>query len=90
MIFCGLDGHPFAESLKVRIELGLKRTNDISRTFLECALDDQYGLAVHAFYRETAGGILNGMRQIGHTSGIDTLCGILYTFRLQDKMKKIR
>lgn len=89
MIFCGLNGHPFAEILKNRIDLGLKRTNDISRMFLECALDDQYGLAVHGFYRETAGTILSEIRQIGHTSGIDTLCGILYTFRLQDKIKMI-
>lgn len=89
MTFCGLNGHPFAEILKVRIASGLKRTNDISRTFLECALDDQYGLAVHGFYKETAGTILSEIRQIGHTSGIDTLCGILYTFRLQDKIKTI-
>lgn len=79
--------HPFADTFRNKIAEGIGRTNDISRIFLMCALEGQFGPDVHAFYEEPAETILNGMRRIGHTSGIDTLQGILYAFRLCKKLK---
>lgn len=85
MMLTGLGSHPFADCLKYGIRAGIDRTNDISRMFLTCALEDQFGTAVHAFYDGQAENIIDGMRQIGHTSGIDTLCGILYVFRIWEE-----
>lgn len=87
MMLGGVWSHPFAHKLRDKIAAGIDRTNDISRTFLTCALEGQLGPAVHAFYNETPEAVLCGMRQIGHTSGIDTLQGILYAFRFLDKLK---
>lgn len=72
--------HPFAVSLRHRIVLDLSRTNDISREFLQCAVENQFALAVHSFYSDSGNVIFNKMKQIGHSSGIDTLCGILFAF----------
>lgn len=87
MILGDVRSHPFAHRLKDKIAAGIGRTNDISRTFFICALEGQFGPAVHAFYDETPETVFYGMRQVGHTSGIDTLQGILYAFRFREKLR---
>lgn len=83
----GLEAHPFIQRLRERIRAGLSRTNDISGAFLRRALEGQYGEVVQLFYTQPARVILAGMGQIGHTSGIDTLCGILFSFQIWKKLR---
>ncbi|MEE1229014.1 MAG: DUF2877 domain-containing protein [Lachnospiraceae bacterium] len=47
----GLWDHPFSRLLRMRITESLDRTNDISASFLRCALRGQYSLAVVDFFR---------------------------------------
>lgn len=76
--------HLFSKSLRAGIYANLERTNDISRAFLTCAAKGQYGQMIHGFYEKSAEEILGEAKQIGHSSGMDTLCGILYFFELQE------
>ncbi len=74
---------PFADQLRQTLQSRLADTNDISRAFLQCAIDNQYSqpvfeLAEYQSHRE----ILDSFKRIGHSSGIDTLCGILYALEL--------
>lgn len=74
---------PFAKQLRQTLQSRLADTNDISRAFLQCAIDNQYSqpvfeLAEYQSHRE----ILDSFKRIGHSSGIDTLCGILYALEL--------
>ena len=77
---------PFAAALKSEIQAHLGSTNDISRAFLSCALNRQFSLPVISLARHTGtydpGEILASFSKIGHSSGIDTLCGIYYLFTL--------
>lgn len=69
----------FSLSLRTEIEKHLYDTNDISRTFLVCALDGQYSLPVNALFKEPSiNEITDSFQKIGHSSGIDTLCGVFY------------
>lgn len=74
--------HPLARCLRLLIPLNLTRTNDISRSFLQCAAEEQFGAVIHSFYTAPPDKILDDMRRIGHSSGIDTLCGILYSLQV--------
>ena len=75
--------HPLAEALRKKIGQSLHRTNDISRAFLTCALEGQYGQLVLDFYVKSAEELFLEAKEIGHTSGMDTLCGIVYLFERQ-------
>lgn len=69
----------FSLSLRTEIEKHLCDTNDISRAFLICALNGQYSLPVNALFKEPSiDEITDSFQKIGHSSGIDTLCGIFY------------
>lgn len=81
--------HPFTEALKLEIRRNLGRTNDISRAFLACALEGQYGQLAHSFYEKSAEEIFSEAERIGHSSGMDTLCGIVYCFGLMKDLQKI-
>lgn len=75
--------HPLYSKLEVCIQENLDRTNAISRSFLICALKGQFSLPVVNIksYR-SAHDLYAAFSVIGHSSGIDTLCGILYLFSL--------
>ena len=75
--------------LRERIALHLCDTNDISAAFLRCALADQVSLPVQKLLTASdADEIASAFRQIGHSSGMDTLCGIYYICtHLQDMAK---
>ncbi len=92
-ILAGMDmgnqkDHPLAEALRKEIIQSLHRTNDISRAFLECALEGQYGQLVLDFYVKSAEEILLEAKEIGHSSGMDTLCGIVYFFERQKYLRQ--
>lgn len=79
LIFTGNTGHPFAHFLKKEIAGRLSDTIDISAAFLSCALEDQYSLPVNKLCKIPApDAILTDFKAIGHSSGTDTLCGILW------------
>lgn len=81
--FLGTETNEFAKMLSSEIYKRLKDTLDISAAFLSCALEGQYSLAVKQLYQiPKASEIFAGFSEIGHSSGIDTLCGILYILEL--------
>ena len=63
----------------------LSRTNEISRAFLTSAMDGHFSQAVNELWNnpdeET---IVKMFGSIGHSSGMDTLCGIYYLFFLME------
>lgn len=71
--------HSFITSLKTLITEHLRDTIDISAAFLACALQNEFSLAVNSL--ETCSSI-DELREsflaIGHSSGIDTLCGVYF------------
>ncbi|BDF04462.1 DUF2877 domain-containing protein [[Clostridium] hylemonae] len=83
LTLCGQDAHPFARALAIQLEGRLSDTNDISRTFLHCALQNQFSQAVCSLpHLPPADEILRNFSAVGHSSGTDTLCGILYALDL--------
>ena len=81
--------HSFTQILKQRLPLHLSDTNDISAAFLSCALHNQFSLPVSALPNaQTADQILATFKNIGHSSGVDTLCGIYYICNQNTFFKK--
>lgn len=80
---------PLSSLLRERIFLHLSDTNDISAAFLRCALADQVSLPVKKLLTVShPDEIAAAFQQIGHSSGMDTLCGIYYIgSHLQNKKK---
>lgn len=75
--------HPFSLALQEQIVQKLPDTNDISRAFLNCALQGQYSEAVCSLCHAAEEAQLSAaFSAIGHSSGMDTLCGILYALTL--------
>ena len=83
LIFMNLWDTPFSSTLRRSIRCNLSRTNEISSAFLSCALHRQFGTAVHMLcnFSETSE-ILPQFLAIGHSSGLDTLCGIYFSLEL--------
>ncbi len=83
LILTGNSDHPFTSVLKEKIRANLSNTNDISRTFLSCALSSQFGKPVKDLvFPSSPEDILASFEAVGHSSGIDSLCGIYYAFTL--------
>lgn len=83
LLFSGQWDHPFAQALRQTISRRLGDTNDISRTFLSCALSCHFSRPVKEL--PLASGtteILSSFGAVGHSSGFDTLCGIYYGYTL--------
>ncbi len=79
LILCGGNRHPFAQALKEDVGLRLADTNEISAAFLRCALEGQFSQAVNSLSRlPDRKEISADFSAIGHSSGMDTLSGILY------------
>lgn len=74
----------FFKKLITELKNKLKDTNDISREFLKCAINGEFGEVIHDFYngfKEKAypyEKIGNSFSKLGHTSGIDNLYGIYF------------
>lgn len=80
----GLPGRmePVLEELKAHIRRFSGGTNDISRQYLLCACRREYGLRLHELLQAGAEGkgirtALEKTAEIGHSSGVDTLNGLL-------------
>lgn len=72
----------FAKVLKSEIAKKRTDTIDISAAFLSCALEGQYSLAVKSLETLPAScEIADSFSAIGHSSGMDTLCGILHVLQ---------
>lgn len=79
----GKDAHPFTRRLRSHVRENLHRTNRISAAFLRCASDGYFSRPVlRLLDLPNAGTIRRMFREIEHTSGLDTLCGILYAWSL--------
>ena len=75
--------HPFSTALQQQITQKLPDTNDISRAFLQCALQGQFSEAVCSLrHASDAAQLSAAFSAVGHSSGMDTLCGILYALTL--------
>lgn len=74
----------FAEELRKEITAGYDRTNDISAAFLKCAADGMFSEAVIKLF-SAEGGDAGDFLEIGHTSGMDSLAGIVYGLKLAFK-----
>ena len=75
----GCIGTCFYHTLSTEIQTHLRNTNDISRSFLDCALKGWFSLPVIRLKDPLSPEkILSDFRRIGHSSGLDTLSGILY------------
>lgn len=80
MLLFGITDHPFAKEIKEGIQARLADTIDISAAFLSCALKAQFSLPVVSLYGlPCPDEILTSFSAVGHSSGIDTLCGILWS-----------
>ncbi len=65
----------------------LNETNDISAAFLDCALRGQFSRPVTELSRMSPSMAAASFRAIGHSSGVDTLNGILYGLSLLEGEK---
>ena len=76
----GLQEASFGSALLSGIRESLSRTNDISAAFLSCAAEGLASEAVLTFFDtahpHTPGELSEEFLAIGHSSGIDSLCGI--------------
>lgn len=79
----GEEKSEFGQALRNSITEHLADTIDISAAFLSCALCNQYSLAVNSLLTvpepET---LAASFSKIGHSSGTDTLCGVLFALAL--------
>ena len=71
-------------SITKQIRRSLLRTNKISGEFLRCAAEGQFGEAVHLLFSENICAGIEIMKKTGHSSGIDTLCGIVHGLEIQE------
>jgi hypothetical protein len=77
------DAHPFTLALKDSILAHLQDTVDVSAAFLACALQNQFSLAVNNIGTlPSPEKMQESFLAIGHSSGIDTLCGIYFSLNL--------
>nr|WP_319392234.1 DUF2877 domain-containing protein [uncultured Desulfobacter sp.] len=67
--------------LKTKVLQKLNLTNDISAEFLRCACEGHFSIPVTQFYKAASPEeIALSFSKIGHSSGADTLNGILFVF----------
>lgn len=79
----GRDLESFGQSLRLQASRHLARTNEISAAFLRCALSGQFSRAVCSLSDlPSLSDVAHSFAAIGHSSGMDTLCGIDFVFQL--------
>lgn len=75
--------HSFTKCLQYYIQLNLKNTNAISQSFFRAALENHFSYAINTLWNNPSSeSISQYFREIGHSSGIDSLCGVYYAFLL--------
>lgn len=79
----GKQSHPFAECMRTNILSHLCDTNPVSGAFLICSLAGQFSEAINLLPSlPDQQKILNAFQEIGHSSGLDSLCGVYYSILL--------
>lgn len=79
----GEEKSEFGQALRNGISEHLADTIDISAAFLSCALRNQYSMAVNSLLTVPGPEALAAsFSEIGHSSGTDTLCGVLFALAL--------
>lgn len=87
MQITGMVEHPFTHSIKTLIRDHLADTIDISAAFLACALDNEFSITVNSLSEmPPKSKIQSQFLEIGHSSGIDTLCGIWFALELSTQI----
>lgn len=82
LLFSGKWNHSFSRLLRQELSHHLCDTNDISRAFLSCALNQHFSRPVKNLPSfKDAHTVLSSFGQIGHSSGMDSLCGIYFILR---------
>lgn len=85
LLLCNKEHSAFSGIIRRLIREHIKDTNDISGAFLLCALDGEFSQSVNSLWRnpgQTSEEILTAFLKIGHSSGIDSLCGIFYVLKI--------
>ncbi len=83
LILTGNSDQRFTSILRERIRTNLNNTNDISRTFLQCALSSHFSKPIKDLvFPASAEDIHASFGAVGHSSGFDSLCGIYYVYTL--------
>lgn len=83
LILTGNSDQRFTSILRERIITNLNNTNDISRTFLQCALSSHFSKPIKDIvFPASAEDIHASFEAVGHSSGFDSLCGIYYVYTL--------
>lgn len=83
LILTGNSDQRFTSILRERIRANLNNTNDISRTFLQCALSSHFSKPIKDLvFPASAEDIHASFGAVGHSSGFDSLCGIYYVYTL--------
>lgn len=85
LLLCNKEHSTFSGIIRRLIREHIKDTNDISGAFLLCALDGEFSQSVNGLWRnpgQTSEEILTAFLKIGHSSGIDSLCGIFYVLKI--------
>ena len=81
----GKEFSEFAYCLRDYIQKNLNRTNKISAAFLSCAVEGHFSHAVNELWNNPSSEQISEMfHRIGHSSGMDTLCGIYFVFFLME------
>ncbi|WP_329886005.1 DUF2877 domain-containing protein [Pseudoramibacter faecis] len=84
---CNLWQSLFSRSLRQILASRLSQTNPISAAFLRCALQSHFSPAVLQFFCDPLPlddqTIQKRFEAIGHSSGMDTLCGISFALSLE-------
>ena len=79
LTLCNLWTHPFSCFLRASLARQLSGTNEISAAFLRRALENQFSSPILSLsHLPTSQEIFDLFIKIGHSSGMDTLCGILF------------
>lgn len=85
LLLCHMEYSAFSDIIRRLIREHITDTNDISGAFLTCALDGQFSQSVNSLWQrpeQSSDEILKSFAKIGHSSGVDSLCGIFYVLKV--------
>lgn len=85
LLLCHMEDSAFSDIIRRLILEHITDTNDISGAFLTCALEGQFSQSVNGLWKrseQSSDEILESFAKIGHSSGVDSLCGIFYVLKV--------
>lgn len=79
MVLMNNKHHPLYKLLRQSILNSLERTNPISQAFLRCACQEQFSQTIVNIKNSPSfDRLFKDIKAIGHSSGVDTICGVYY------------